>query len=142
MEYPNSEDDALNDDSIIAEPDGTVRSYRDLLVWQRAVEATEAVYRTTAGWPKTEQFGLISQIQRAAASVAANIAEGHARGTRREYLYFLRIARGSVAEVETFLVIAERLGFSVSNDSQPTLYERIADVGRLLNRLISSLSQG
>src|SRR6478672_10437809 len=89
----------------------SVQSYRDLKVWGIAVELTLEVYRITEAFPRSEQFGLTSQIRRAAVSVVTNIAEGHARSTRGEYRNFLSIARGSAIEVEVQLFVAEQIGY-------------------------------
>jgi four helix bundle protein len=78
-----------------------VESYRDLLAWQKAMELVTEIYRLSQGFPKEELFGLASQLRRAAVSIASNIAEGHARITKREYRQFLGHARGSLSEVET-----------------------------------------
>ncbi len=88
-----------------------VNSYKDLLVWQQAIDLTVNIYALTSNFPKSELFGLASQIQRAAISVPSNIAEGHARDSTKEYLRFISIALGSLAEVETQLVIANKLQF-------------------------------
>lgn len=88
-----------------------ITSYRDLEVWQLAMNWIEVVYRSSAGWPKDERFGLTSQVRRASVSVASNIAEGAARRTTGEFLQFVGIARGSLAEAETQLMIAARLGY-------------------------------
>jgi four helix bundle protein len=88
-----------------------VRCYRDLNVWQRAIDLTVNVYQLTARFPKHETYGLSSQMQRAAVSIPSNIAEGHARDSTKEYLHHLSIAAGSQAELETQLIIAGRLGY-------------------------------
>ena len=80
---------------------GEVRSYRDLLVWQQAMDLTVSAYQLTRSWPKDELYGLTSQARRAAVSVCANIAEGYGRDTRPAYIQFLRIAQGSIKELET-----------------------------------------
>ena len=85
-----------------------VRGYRELVVWQRAMELVEIVYAAAATLPRSERFGLADQLRRAAVSVPANIAEGHARVHRKEFLHFLSIARSSCVEVETHLLIAQR----------------------------------
>lgn len=89
-----------------------VKSYRDLLVWQRSIQLSVAVYRLTSGFPREETYGLTSQLRRAAISVASNIAEGYGRGSKGEYRNFLGVVRGSALEVQTQLVIAEKLGFA------------------------------
>ena len=88
------------------------KSHRDLRVWNTAIELVLEVYRITEVFPRTEQFGLRSQLRRAALSIPSNIAEGHSRSTRGEYKNALSIARGSVAEVEVQLTLAEKLGFA------------------------------
>ena len=87
-------------------------SYEDLEVWQRAMDLVVDCYDLTRSFPQTEQFGLTAQLQRAAVSVPANIAEGQARRHTREFLRYLTIARGSLAELETHIQIAKRLGYT------------------------------
>ena len=86
-----------------------IRHYRDLEVWQRAMDLVEQVYRIAKTLPAEERYGLTSQIQRAAVSIPANVAEGHGRTHRGDYLHHLSIARGSLAELETQLAEGERL---------------------------------
>src|ERR1700743_2690015 len=86
-------------------------SFKQLVVWQRAVELSVTVYHLTSLFPKTEQYGLTNQLRRASVSVASNIAEGYGRSTRGEYLLFLGHARGSISELQTQLVIANSLSF-------------------------------
>jgi four helix bundle protein len=86
-------------------------SFKDLLVWQPAVQLSVAIYKLTSSFPASEQFGLTSQLRRASVSIASNIAEGYGRSTKGEYLLSLGHARGSKCEVETQLVIAGALGF-------------------------------
>lgn len=87
------------------------RNFRSLKVWQLGMQLTEEVYRLSQEFPKHETYGLGSQIQRAAVSVPANIAEGHARGSTKDFLRYLAIARGSLAELETHLMLAERIKY-------------------------------
>jgi four helix bundle protein len=87
-----------------------IRSFKDLLVWQRALQLAKHVYNLTRSFPPDERFGLTSQLRRAAVSVSSNIAEGHAR-QGREYAYFLSITRGSLAEIESQLLLAVELGY-------------------------------
>ena len=89
----------------------TIRSYRDLEVWQKGMDLAAECYRITEGFPGHERYGLASQLQRAAASVPANIAEGQARQHTKEFLQFLSVASGSLAEVETYLLLAVRLNY-------------------------------
>lgn len=106
-------------------------SFKDLIVWQRAVELSLAIYKLTSGFPSTEQFGLTNQLRRASVSIASNIAEGYGRPTRGEYLQFLGHARGSNCEVQTQLVIAAGLGFGAEAKRQQA--EGLCDeIGRML----------
>lgn len=116
----------------------SVRTYRDLVAWQKAIELTEATYRHTNRFPAEERFGLTSQIRRSAVSVPSNIAEGHGRQTRAAYLNFLRIARGSLRELETQLIVAQRVRIADEADTD-RLLERCDEVGRVLHSLISKL---
>jgi four helix bundle protein len=93
-----------------------VRSYRDLTVWQLGMQITEDIYKLTTGFPADERYGLTSQLRRAAASVPANVAEGHARSSTKDFLRHLSIAIGSLAEVTTFLELAERLKLAGTAD--------------------------
>ena len=115
-----------------------INSYRDLTVWQRAIDLTDSVHTITRSFPKDERFGLTCQLERAAASIPSNIAEGHGRTHLREYLYHLSIARGSLMEVETQLTIAARRGY-VSAAEEQRVFNLSGDVGRLLSGLIRAL---
>ena len=118
---------------------GIISGYRDLLVWQRAMDIAEATYKLTATFPRAEQFGLTSQARRAAASVAANIAEGYGRGTRPSYANFVRIAQGSLKELETHLLLAERVGACAAGSSEHIL-SSADELGRMLRALLAKLS--
>ena len=96
-----------------------VNSYRDLLVWQKAMDVAALSYEIGGKLPKSEIFGLTSQIQRAAVSIAANIAEGHGRETTGDYLRFLAIASGSLTELETHLLLSQRLGLIKDDEVKP-----------------------
>ncbi len=115
-----------------------VRSYRDLIVWQKAIDLVSEIYRLTINFPKEEIFGLVSQMRRAAVSIPSNIAEGHARLSRKEYQYFLGNSRGSLAELETQIIIARNLDFLKEPEMQ-RLLDQAAELGRILNGLLSSL---
>jgi len=115
-----------------------IRSHRDLLVWQRAMDIAVATYELTKRYPREELFGLTSQSRRAAASVSANIAEGYGRGTKQAYVNFLRISRGSLKELETHLVLAERVGLA-SSESTRDLLKQADQLGRMLHGLISKV---
>jgi four helix bundle protein len=112
------------------------RKHRDLLVWQKSIALVTTVYRLTESFPKQEQFGLTSQMRRAAVSVPANIAEGAARSTRKDLLHFLVVARGSLSELDTLAEIAGNLGYLADKDA---LLHEISQVAGLLARLRSSL---
>ena len=111
-----------------------VQSYRDLVVWQKGMELAEEAYKLVKLMPRAEEYRLASQLLRAAASVPANIAEGNSRGTRRDYANFISIARGSVAEVDTFLQLAVRC--TLLNAQQAERALSLSDeLGRMLNVL-------
>lgn len=115
-----------------------LNSYRDLLVWQRAMELVIETYRLSAGFPKEEQYGLTSQLRRASVSVPSNIAEGYGRASRKEYLQFLYVAQGSLKETETQIILAEMLGYASMNSTK-LLLERAEVVSKLLGGLIRAL---
>jgi four helix bundle protein len=115
-----------------------LQSYRELVVWQRAMELALLAYRLTEQFPKREIYGLASQIRRAGVSVPSNIAEGYGRGSRKEYLQFLSIAQGSLKELETQIILAERLTFATTSQSRRLLAE-CDMIGKMLGALIRSL---
>jgi four helix bundle protein len=117
-----------------------IRDYRDLIVWQKAIDLVEAVYKATTAFPREEVYGLTFQVRRAAVSVPSNIAEGHGRTSTRDFLNFLSIAHGSLKEVETQLVIAERLKY-MNQRVKESLLERSTEVGRLISGLSNSLKR-
>ncbi|WP_333590736.1 four helix bundle protein [Brevundimonas sp.] len=116
-----------------------MQSYRDLIVWQRSMGLAEAVYRLSKAFPTDERFGLTSQARRAAVSIPANIAEGYGRGTRPAYMSFVRIAQGSLKELETHLLLAERIGYCAAADIEVALTEA-DEIGRMLRALLTKLS--
>jgi four helix bundle protein len=117
-----------------------VTSYRDLVVWARAMDIVEVCYKLSKQIPQSEIYGLISQIRRAAVSIPANIAEGHGRKTLGEYIQHLSIANGSLKELETHLMIAGRLDYVNEDDIFPAL-EACSEIGRMLAGLIQKLRQ-
>lgn len=117
----------------------TIQSYRDLEVWQRGIDLTEQVYRMTRALPPEEKYGLTAQIRRAALSVPSNIAEGWGRG-RKEYAHFAKIARCSVHEVETQIMVACRLGY-ISEETQDALLAETETESKMLLSLIRSLQR-
>ena len=118
----------------------TVNSYRDLLIWQSANELAESCYSATNGFPGREIYGMSAQIRRAAASIAANIAEGYGREQRGSFIQFLRIAQGSLKELETHVILCERVGL-MAEDSVARLLNHSDDLGRMLRAMIRSLQR-
>ena len=118
----------------------SIRSYRELIVWQKSIDLTVRTYEVTRRFPAEERYGLISQMRRAAASVPANIAEGQARRSTGEFLQSLGIARGSLAELETFLTLSERLRL-IRSETRDSVLENCAEINRMLTGLMRSLSK-
>jgi four helix bundle protein len=117
----------------------TVLSYRDLTVWKKGMTLAASVYRLTRRMPKHEEYRIAGQMIRAASSIPANIAEGHGRGTRRDYAHFVSIAKGSLAELETFLLLTSDLDLAPTNAIEPVL-EQAEEVGRMLTALRNRLT--
>jgi four helix bundle protein len=115
------------------------RNYRDLLAWQKAMDLVTAIYRTSRSFPKEELYCLTSQVRRAAISIPSNIAEGQGRSGHNEFVRYLHIAYGSLREVETQLLIAQRLEYVKAEGIDEAL-GLAGEVGRLINGLINSLS--
>ena len=115
-----------------------VTNYKELEVWKRSVALTTELYKLTSRFPNTERYGLTSQIRRAITSVPANIAEGWGRGSTGEYVQFLTVARGSLMEVETHLIVSRNLNF-VSDAAQAPFSKEIEGIGKMLNALIVAL---
>ncbi len=115
-----------------------IRNYRDLGVWQLGMDITVKVYEATKHFPADERFGLTSQLRRAAASVPANIAEGHARSSTKDYLRFVAIAIGSLAETATFIELAGRLNYG-DIDELRKIFEMTTEERRMLRALQKSL---
>src|SRR6266404_2204441 len=117
-----------------------VKSYSDLIAWQKAMDLVEEVYKITKGFPKEELYGLVSQMRRAAISVPSNIAEGHSRNGSREFVHHLSIAHGSLSEVETQVEIGRRLGY-VTEEQQTRFLQMASETGRIINGLMSSVEK-
>ncbi len=115
-----------------------VRSFKELIVWQKAMDLTVACYEMTRQFPRQETFALSNQMQRSAVSIPANIAEGQARQHTGEFKHFLSIAAGSLAETETHIIIAIRLGYVAEQNSE-TILALCAEVGKLLTGLQKAL---
>ncbi|RWC96131.1 MAG: four helix bundle protein [Mesorhizobium sp.] len=118
---------------------GKINSYKDLIVWQQAMGLAVATYSLTKAWPKEELYGLTSQIRRSATSIPANIAEGYGRDNTGSYQQFLRIAQGSLKELETHLQIAERIGLATRDEVRHMLSATEA-IGKMLRQLIIKLA--
>ena len=114
------------------------QSYRDLIVWQKGIELSIFVYKVCSLFPKTETYGLADQMKRAAVSVSSNIAEGQARQHVREFIQFLTVSYGSLAELDTQRIIAERLGF-LSQEGSIELDQRITEIRKMLYSLKAKL---
>ncbi len=117
-----------------------IQSYKELIVWQKAVDLSVQVYALTEQYPREEIYGLTSQMRRAAVSIASNIAEGRYRGTKKDFCQFLRIAFGSGAELETQIEISKRLPKTAARDYKAT-DSLLAEIMRMLNAMIDKLQQ-
>ena len=115
-----------------------VRSYRDLVAWQKSMHFVIEIYRCTQCFPKAETYGLVSQLRRASVSIPSNIAEGQARLSTGEFRQFLGNARGSLAEVETQILIAQQLGY-LETDLAESILGLATELGKVLNGLLASL---
>ena len=115
-----------------------MNNYKELGVWQKAVGLAVDAYKLTAAFPKAERYGLTIQIRKAATSIPANIAEGWGRGSTKEYIQFLLIARGSLMEFETHLVVCHKLQY-VNENEFGGFKPRVEEIGKMLNSLIRSL---
>jgi four helix bundle protein len=118
--------------------DASLRSYKELVVWQRALDLVGEVYAVSKAFPRDEVYGLTAQLRRSAVSVPSNIAEGQGRATRGEFIQFLCHARGSLFELETQIILSLRLNY-ISADVEERLLMRLTEVARLLNGLLTSL---
>ncbi|HVA46614.1 MAG TPA: four helix bundle protein [Pirellulales bacterium] len=117
-----------------------LQNYRDLEVWQKAMTLAEECYRVTKMFPKEELFGMTSQIRRAAASIPANIAEGQGRQHTKEFLNFLSVARGSLKEIETHLILSQRVGLMTAQQLEPLL-KLTDDISRMMSGLRKTLEK-
>lgn len=119
---------------------GSVKSYRDLIAWQKGISLVTDVYRLSSKMPEAEKFGLVSQITRAAVSIPANIAEGWGRETPKNFLQFLRVARGSAMEVDTLLEIAHNTRM-ISGDEYNLTLAKVTEVSKIIQGLINSIKE-
>ncbi len=118
----------------------SVQSFRELTVWQKSMKLAAEIYRITKMLPKDELYGLTNQLRRAAVSIPSNIAEGNGRDSKKEYLRFLYIARGSKAEVETQLLLCVELGY-LREEEIKTAEELCIEVSKMLNTIISKFKE-
>ncbi len=108
-----------------------VHNYRELKIWQKSRSLVKTVYQLTLDFPKEESYGLVSQIKRASVSIAANIAEGAGRGTNKDFIHFLNIARGSLFELETLLILSDDLKF-LTEEKLKTVLDSINEILRMI----------
>ena len=118
----------------------TIESYRDLHVWQAAIQLAVVCYEQTKTFPVSETYGLTSQIRRSGTSIAANIAEGYGRDHIGSYVQFLRVAQGSLKELETHITIATRIGY-LENSKEEHLLKKCEEIGKMLRALIRNLQK-
>ena len=116
-----------------------ISSYKELIVWQKSIELAQIIYQTTELFPREKIYGLTSQMRRAVVSISSNIAEGRSRGTRKDFIQFLRIASGSCAELETQIEIAKKLPKTKGLNYQESII-LILEITRMLNAMIRKLS--
>src|ERR1700740_3290596 len=121
-------------------PEWMSKHYKDLIAWQKAMDLVSMLYDATEDFPKRETYSLTDQMRRAAVSVPSNIAEGQAHYSNREFLHFLRHSRGSLAELETQVIIVQRRNY-LSEDQAADLLKRADEVSRILSGLINSLKE-
>jgi four helix bundle protein len=115
-----------------------IESHKDLIVWQKAMDLTVSIYELTKRFPSSETYRLVAQATRAAASVPANIAEGHAGSSQRDFANFIAIAKGSLMETETYVMLAIRLGYVKGEEAAPAL-GLITEISKMLTALRTRL---
>jgi len=116
-----------------------IRSYKDLLIWQKGIELTEKVYLLVKSFPSEEIYSLTSQIKRSVISIPSNISEGYGRNSTKNYIQFLRISRGSLYELETQLIIANKLNYISDNELNNEIFKLIEEESKMLNSFIKKL---
>ncbi len=115
-----------------------IKTFKDLIVWRRAFDLVVEIYRLTCEFPKHELYGLSSELRKTSRSILYNIAEGHKRKSTREYIHFLRISAGSAAELESQILLSERLGYLQENAAE-RIRSMLSEIERMLDALIRSL---
>jgi four helix bundle protein len=116
-----------------------IQSYKDLLIWKKGIDIVVLVYQLISDFPKDEIYALSSQIKRSAVSIPSNIAEGYGRHSTQSYIQFIKIARGSLCELETQLLIAEKLNFIKSVDLYSDIMKQITEESKMINSFINKL---
>ena len=117
----------------------SIKSYKDLLIWQKGIELTEKVYLLVKSFPSEEIYSLTSQIKRCVISIPSNISEGYGRNSTKNYIQFLRISRGSLYELETQLIIANKLNYISDNELNNEIFKLIEEESKMLNSFIKKL---
>ncbi|MCM8539020.1 MAG: four helix bundle protein [Lentisphaeraceae bacterium] len=117
-----------------------MKSYKDLIVWQKSMKLVSEIYKVTRNFPDTEKFGLVSQMRRSAVSIPSNIAEGYGRGSKVEYARYVKISRGSMYELDTQVEIARTQDF-LNNENYKKITGNLEEIGRMLNGLVSALQK-
>lgn len=115
-----------------------IKNFKDLMIWQKGMELTKIIYQKTDSFPSKETYGIVSQMRRAAVSVPSNIAEGFMRKHNKEYKQFLYIALGSLAELETQIILSEKLGY-LENKQSAEMQDNISELNRMVSGLIKCL---
>lgn len=116
-----------------------IKTYKDLLIWQKGMELTELVYQLVNEFPKEEMYALTSQIKRSSVSIPSNISEGYGRNTAKSYSQFIKISRGSLYELETQLILAEKLNFIQNKELLYSIMELIEQEGKMMNSFIKKI---
>ena len=119
---------------------GSMRTYKDLMIWQKAMSFVTEIYTTTKTFPRDEHWGLVSQIRRSSVSIPCNIAEGYGRNSTKDYTRFLRITMGSIYEIQTQLEISKNLEY-LHNNTFENLYELSREIERMLSSLIKKIRE-
>lgn len=118
-----------------------INSYKDLLIWQKGIDLAVDAYLLTRDFPENEKFALSSQVKRSASSIPANIAEGYGRQSTKSYSQFVKISRGSLFELETHLILAERLGYIIKTELYNKIKDQIIEEGKMINAFIKKLDE-
>ncbi len=118
-----------------------VLSYKDLLIWQKGIDLAVDVYQLTKDFPEAEKYALSSQIRRSASSISANIAEGYGRNSTKSYSQFIKISRGSLYELETHIILAEKLGYLCAEELLIKIKSQIQEESKMLTAFIKKLEK-